>query len=132
MNLCNGGAADCYEGDAAIGEAGGFIYALSPDLVTLNEICLGDVKDHLFQTMGEQWLGDWVYYAFWPAWDRRTDGPYHCKNGDLYGNAVMGHVPPDRFNGVNAWAGKYIDQYQGTPPKADVRGADVCLRLCNW
>jgi len=113
LNLCNSGYAACYAHGNAIIEGGDLIYYLRPNMVTLNEICLNDLSSYLLPSLGETWPGDWVYFAFMPAIDKRTNAAYKCKNGYDFGNAVMGRVPAASYQGVNAWGGQYIPQDGG-------------------
>ena len=108
LNLCNSGHAGCFENGAAVPEAQQVIANWLPDVVTLNEICLSDVRDHLITTMAQTWPGDWVYWAFMPAWDVAQNAPIQCTNGrGEFGNAVMGHVLVDDWAGVEAFGGIY-------------------------
>ena len=52
LNLCNSGRAGCYTG-RAMARAAEVISAEAPDLVTLNEICAGDLSalHGVFQTV---------------------------------------------------------------------------------
>lgn len=99
MNLCNSGHAGCYEDGKSIPEAYRVILDWAPALVTLNEICLEDVRT-LFEAMLQLWPNEYVFYAFRAAGDRRTPGqPFTCTNGDSYGIGMLGRLftssPPD-------------------------------------
>jgi endonuclease/exonuclease/phosphatase family metal-dependent hydrolase len=65
------------------------IAAATPDVVTLNEVCRPDVAV-LAAALGG---GQHVVAQFRPAVDRRTDGPFHCVNGQDYGIALLARVP---------------------------------------
>lgn len=108
LNLCNSGLAGCYEGGQAVPEAQNVIRTWAPDVVTLNEVCLPDVRDHLFPTMSQTWSLDWTFWAFMPAWNASQNAPYQCANGrGEYGNAIMGHVLAEDWAGVDAVGGIY-------------------------
>lgn len=110
LNLCNSGFAACYANGDSVFEGGDLIFFLQPNLVTLNEICSNDIPNYLLPSLGEAWPNDWVYYVFMPAISKSTNAAYKCKNGDDFGNAVMGRVPAGSFQGVNAWGGLYTSQ----------------------
>lgn len=114
LNLCNSGFASCYEGGQAVPEAQQVIAAWRPDVVTLNEICLPDVRDRLFATLQQAWPNDWVFWAFMPAWNVAQNAPYQCANGrGQYGNAIMGHVLADDWAGLQTFGGIYQSQAAG-------------------
>lgn len=116
MNLCNSGYAGCYENGQSVPEAAGVITSKAPDLVTLNEICKADVSGSLLNAMTAAWpAGDWVFWTFRAAGDRSTGGAYHCKNGDEYGNGILGHVPAADWSGVDVYGGVYPDSTAGSP-----------------
>lgn len=122
MNLCNSGkATDCYTGGRSIDEADALMRTLSgsrvpPDLLTVNEICLGDVTGPLSTTMAQIWPSDYTYYLFVPALDATTASdpsqmrPITCTDGDSYGSAVIGHVPAARWAGLDTVYGVYTAQ----------------------
>ncbi|MEU6727680.1 endonuclease/exonuclease/phosphatase family protein, partial [Nonomuraea wenchangensis] len=114
LNLCNSGHAGCYAGGQAVYEGGDLIYYLAPDLVTLNEICAGDLPAYLQPSLAEAWPDDWTYSLFYPALNKQTGAPITCTNGDRFGNAVLGRVPAALWQGVNGWAGEYTAQDGGT------------------
>jgi endonuclease/exonuclease/phosphatase family metal-dependent hydrolase len=105
LNLCNSGfALDCYAGGAAVPEAAAVITATRPDAVTLNEICRHDLT-LLVAAVRKVAPADRPYWAFQPAYtDRGT--PYPCKNGDQFGNAIVGHVP-GRDAAANVRGGRF-------------------------
>ncbi|PRY00677.1 hypothetical protein [Allonocardiopsis opalescens] len=88
MNLCNSGAAPCYEDGQAIPEATSLITTSDdpPDIVTVNEICLSDVEaadggpGPLVEAMEQ--VHDEVDYNF------HSSG-VTCQDGTPYGNVVM-------------------------------------------
>ena len=98
MNLCNSGLAGCYRGGRAVTEAYGKITAQRPDVVTLNEICAGDVQQ-LWQAMQAVWpgqVGDDVRgktLAFKPAFNANTGQNYRCANGQEFGNGILWRAP---------------------------------------
>jgi hypothetical protein len=113
LNLCNSGFAGCYANGDAVFEGGDLIYYLAPDLVTLNEICSNDLPNYLQPSLAEAWPGDWTYSVFVPAVDRRTNGAYKCRNGDDFGNAILGRIPAGSYQGVSGWGGTYTTQDSG-------------------
>jgi len=113
LNLCDSGFAGCYRGGAAVLEGGNLVYDLAPDVVTVNEICLNAVQDYLQPSLALAWPNDRTFYVFVPAWDRRTNGPYKCRNGYDYGNVVIGRVPAASYRGIHSWAGIYAAQDPG-------------------
>jgi endonuclease/exonuclease/phosphatase family metal-dependent hydrolase len=82
MNLCNSGLAGCYTG-RSVARAAAVIRAQAPDLVTLNEVCRGDVP------ILQRALGGAASSAFQPARNRRTGDAVHCRNGEPYGIALL-------------------------------------------
>jgi hypothetical protein len=150
LNLCNSGIAGCFDGGQSVPEAGRVIASWAPDVVTLNEICLPDVRDQLFPTMTQTWASDWVFWAFMPAWNVSQNAPYECANGrGQYGNAIMGHVRAADWAGVNAVGGIYqwqdantnewrswvcayaIDNYYGCGTHLAAGNATAAARQCN-
>jgi hypothetical protein len=115
LNLCNSGFAGCYAGGRAVPEAAALVEAVHPDMLTLNEVCRGDVQRALLGAMERAWPGEWVFAAFHPAWDRRRDGPLRCVNGDQYGVAVLGHTARVDWAGVAVRGGIYPVQDPGSP-----------------
>jgi hypothetical protein len=82
MNLCGSGIAHCFTG-RSVPEAASVIRAQAPDVVTLNEICQSDV-DSLRRAMDGT-----VVAAFRAAGDRRTGGPFRCRDGQPYGIGLL-------------------------------------------
>jgi len=113
LNLCNSGIAGCYEQGRSVTEAAGLIRQVRPNLVTLNEICSGDVPGQLAPALAEAWPGDRIYHFFAPALRRDTGAPVKCTNGQDYGNAVLGRVSAAAYRGVTTWTGKYATQDSG-------------------
>jgi|SRR5579859_3020562 len=83
MNLCGSGIAHCYTG-RSVPEAASVIRAQAPDVVTLNEICQSDVD-----TLRRAMAGTAVVAAFRAAGDRRTGGPFRCRDGQPYGIGLL-------------------------------------------
>ena len=92
MNLCNGGYDGCYADGQVLPEAGDLIRSLAPNVVTLNEVCRGDVTGPLLTALEAAWPGDRTYEIFEPSIDRRTGAAYRCVTGDDYGVAVIGRL----------------------------------------
>jgi hypothetical protein len=120
MNLCNSGIAGCYEGGKSITEAYGKITSQRPDIVTLNEICAGDVS-RLWEAMQSVWpgevgndsLGKTLLFA--PAWNGGTGQSYKCANGDEYGNGLIWHSTNAT---VMATTGIYANQDSGSEKRS--------------
>ncbi|WBB52864.1 endonuclease/exonuclease/phosphatase family protein [Verrucosispora sp. WMMD573] len=90
LNLCNSGmATGCYTG-RSVARAAEVIRAEAPDVVTLNEICSGDM-DTLERVLTDVHAGT-VVAAFQPARNGRTGEPYRCVNGQQYGVGVLTHI----------------------------------------
>lgn len=113
LNLCNSGFAKCYSSGAAIAEGSAKIASLKPNVVTINEICKDDVARVLHPALSRAWPADYTYSVFNPAIDKRNNGPYKCKNGDAYGNAVLGRVAAGKWSDVAAYGAKYAAQVDG-------------------
>jgi endonuclease/exonuclease/phosphatase family metal-dependent hydrolase len=92
MNLCNSGIAACYAGGRSIDEAAAVIRSEAPDLVTLNEVCEGDVAV-LAQALTAALPGAQPASAFRAARDRDTGDAYRCRNGQPFGNGVLSRWP---------------------------------------
>jgi len=96
MNLCNSGLAGCYQCGKATAEAYSKITAQRPDVVTLNEICSGDVQQ-LWLAMQAVWPGQvgdesrGKTLAFKPAFNASTGQNYKCANGQEFGNGILWH-----------------------------------------
>jgi endonuclease/exonuclease/phosphatase family metal-dependent hydrolase len=97
MNLCNSGMAlSCYSGGKAVDEAAANIRRYAPDLVTVQEVCSGDVYagkewGKLAQAMADRYGSERVSASFVPARDRYTGRPYRCVNGEQFGVALIHH-----------------------------------------
>lgn len=122
LNLCNSGRADCYSG-RAVGTAAALIRRRRPDVVSLNEVCREDV-DVLERAMSASVSGAAVASAFEPARDRATRGPVRCRNGQDFGDGVLG-VPPAADPGARSHGGIYPMQ---DPDDVEER-VWVCLDL---
>jgi hypothetical protein len=90
LNLCDSGIARCYTG-RSVGVAVDVIRAERPDIVTLNEICRGDVSV-LERAMSGANRNGIVSSAFEAAEDRRTGGAVRCRNGQQYGIGLLARV----------------------------------------
>ena len=108
LNLCNSGVASCYQGGQSIPEGAAVIQSNAPDVVTLNEICENDVPQ-LATTLANVYSGSTVVWAFKAAVDRRTGGPYKCKNGQSYGIGILAHIP-GTYAGHTTYSGVYASQ----------------------
>jgi endonuclease/exonuclease/phosphatase family metal-dependent hydrolase len=117
MNLCDSGIADCYTG-RSVAEAATVIRATGPDVVTLNEICQSDVT---------ALAGGFGAAVFRAAGDRRTGGPYRCRNGEPYGIGVLVRNPGP---GYTTFSGLYPTQDLRDPEERAWVCVDGGLRLC--
>jgi endonuclease/exonuclease/phosphatase family metal-dependent hydrolase len=108
LNLCNSGFAGCYEGGQSVPEGATVIQNNAPDVVTLNEVCENDVVQ-LHSTLAGVYSGGAVVWAFKAAVDRRTGGPYKCKNGQSYGVGIVAHIPSP-YAGYATYGGVYPSQ----------------------
>jgi hypothetical protein len=101
MNLCNSGFAPCFTG-RAVAQAATVIQAEIPDLVTVNEICEGDLPPLQRALAGAVPDGD-VVSAFQGARNRYTGDVYRCRNGQAYGIGLVSRWPS--VPGTTAGAG---------------------------
>jgi hypothetical protein len=108
LNLCNSGLAGCYKGGQSVPEAAAKIQSNAPDVVTLNEICEGDVAP-LRNALANVYTGGTVVSAFQPAFNRQTNAPYKCKNGQSYGIGIVAHIPAP-YTGHTTYGGIYPSQ----------------------
>ncbi len=113
LNICHGGMAGCYRGDAALTKAAEVIRSSRPQVLSVNEACAGDI-DRLRPAMGP------ARALFVAA--RNLDGtPTRCRDGrQQYGNIIMVAA---RFGGTTEESGMYRAQYTA---------ADGHLELRSW
>jgi endonuclease/exonuclease/phosphatase family metal-dependent hydrolase len=109
MNLCDSGIAGCYTG-RSVRQAAAVIRAGAPAVVTLNEVCQDDVYalDQALTAVRPGGTG----WAFQAAVDRRTGGPFRCRNGQPYGIGVLVSAPD---HGYATYRGIYPSQDPGDP-----------------
>ncbi|MEU4530583.1 endonuclease/exonuclease/phosphatase family protein [Micromonospora ureilytica] len=90
MNLCNSGRAGCYTG-RAMARAAEVITAQAPDVVTLNEICAGNLTAlrRVFQAVHP---GRTIVGAFQAAGDRPSGDDTRCSNGQRFGIGLLTHM----------------------------------------
>jgi len=93
LNLCNSGLAGCFTG-RAVDRAAAVIRAEEPDVVTLNEVCEGDLPA-LERALADSGRGGGTLAAFRAAGDRRTGGAVRCRNGQRYGIGIVARLRPD-------------------------------------
>ncbi|GAA5133440.1 endonuclease/exonuclease/phosphatase family protein [Pseudonocardia adelaidensis] len=122
MNLCNSGIAACYAGGRSIDEAAAVIRSETPDLVTLNEVCEGDVSA-LEGVLAGAVPGAEVASAFQAARDRDTGDAYRCRNGQPFGNGIVSRWPS--VPGSPAGSGIYPVQ----DPEDPEERAWVCMEV---
>jgi hypothetical protein len=116
LNICHGGMADCYRGDAVMVKAAEVIRSSRPQVLSVNEACSGDI-DRLRPAMGP------ARALFVEA--RNLDGtPVLCRGSDQrYGNIIM---VATRFAGTTEESGTYAAQYRATDGIGELR-AWACL-----
>ena len=90
LNLCNSGLAGCFTG-RAVDRAAAVIRSEEPDVVTLNEVCEGDVPV-LERALADSGRGGAALSAFRAAGDRRTGGAVRCHNGRQYGIGIVARL----------------------------------------
>ncbi|WCN84446.1 endonuclease/exonuclease/phosphatase family protein [Micromonospora sp. LH3U1] len=119
MNLCNSGRAGCYTG-RAVATAAEVISAEAPDVVTLNEICQGDVTalTRVFEAVHTDRT---VVSAFQAAGDRPSGGDTRCRNGQSYGIGLLTHVEAP---------GSPRALYRGIHPTQDLADPEERAWLC--
>jgi hypothetical protein len=120
MNLCDSGIAPCYSSGRAVIMAAALIHARRPDVVTLNEVCRGDVSV-LKQAMSATFPDARIVSAFRPAGDRRTDRAYQCLNAQQFGDGVLVLVPG---------AATRYRAYGGVYPTQDLTDPEERVWLC--
>jgi hypothetical protein len=103
LNLCDSGIARCYTG-RSMARAEAVIRAQRPDVVTLNEICQEDVS-----ALARLYPDGVVRSTFAAAIDRRTGGPFRCRNGRPYGIGLLVR------HGSSTDSGVYPTQDPGDP-----------------
>ncbi|WFE99252.1 endonuclease/exonuclease/phosphatase family protein [Micromonospora sp. WMMD964] len=119
LNLCNSGRAGCYTG-RSMAVAAEVIDTEAPDLVTLNEICQGDVPA-LRRVFAAVHPGRAVVSAFQPAGDRPSGADTRCRNGQPYGVGLLARVrTPDTPDAV----------YRGIHPTQDLADPEERAWLC--
>lgn len=115
MNLCDSGLAGCYTG-RSVREAAALIRAVTPDLVTVNEVCRDDLttlQQALANGTGAAVVAA-VVSTFQPALDRRTGGAFRCRNGQPYGIGLIVRRPPGS-PASRSTTGVYPTQDSGDP-----------------
>jgi endonuclease/exonuclease/phosphatase family metal-dependent hydrolase len=118
MNLCDSGLAGCYTGRSAA-EAAAVIRAVTPDLITVNEVCRDDLttlQQALANGAGaaiDTGAASGVVSAFQPALDRRTGAAFRCRNGQPYGIGLIVRRPGSPAS--RSASGVYPTQDSGDP-----------------
>ncbi len=94
MNLCDSGLAGCYTG-RSVREAAAVIRAVTPDLVTVNEICRDDLTtlQQALANSANTAVVAAVVSTFQPALDRRTGDAFRCRNAQPYGIGLIVRRP---------------------------------------
>jgi len=116
LNICHGGMADCYRGDAALVKAAEVIRSSNPQVLSVNEACSGDV-DRLRPAMGPA-------RALFVAASNLDGTPVLCRGGaERYGNIIM---VAGEFGGTTEESGTYAAQYTAADGIGEQR-AWACL-----
>jgi hypothetical protein len=110
LNICHGGMADCYRGDAVLTKAASVIRSNKPQVLSLNETCAGDV-DRLRPAMGPA-------RAVFVAAHNLDGTPTLCRDGEQYGNIIMLAA---ELAGSTAESGMYRAQYTGADGHKELR-----------
>ncbi|MFE9182285.1 endonuclease/exonuclease/phosphatase family protein [Micromonospora haikouensis] len=119
LNLCNSGRAGCYTG-RAVPRAAEVIRAEAPQLVSLNEICQGDVPE-LGRVFARVHRGGTVVAEFRAAGDRPSRGVTRCRDGQPYGIGLLVRLPvPHRGHTVHS----------GIYPVQDLADPELRAWLC--
>ena len=124
LNLCNSGLAGCFTG-RAVDRAAVVIRAEEPDVVTLNEVCEGDVPV-LERALADSGPGGATLSAFRAAGDRRTGGAVSCRNGQRYGIGIVARLRPD----AGGRTGTHQLTLGGIFPMQDARQPEQRAWLC--
>ena len=85
--------------------AGAVIHERRPDIVTLNEVCRGDVSE-LKQARSDSHRSTFVASAFKAAPDRAPSGPFRCRKGQQYGIGALALIPSSE-SGYGTYGGVY-------------------------
>jgi hypothetical protein len=111
FNLCNSGIAPCFTG-RSVAAAAVVIRHERPTIVTLNEICRGDLS--VLKRSMPAARGAHIAAAFEPARDGDTHRPFPCVNGEQYGIGVLASIPSADTK-HRAYSGVYPVQDPGDP-----------------
>jgi hypothetical protein len=116
LNICHGGMAGCYRGDAVMVKAAEVIRLSKPHVLSVNEACSGDI-DRLRPAMGPA-------RALFVAASNLDGTPVMCRGSDeQYGNIIM---VATRFAGTTEESGTYAAQYTAADGIGEQR-AWACL-----
>jgi hypothetical protein len=144
LNLCNSGLAGCFTGQS-VALATTLIRDEAPDLVTLNEVCQGDLPV-LERALAEVARGDATSWAFQPAHDRRTGDVVRCRDGQPYGIGLVSRRAPlagDATGGIypvqdsespeqRAWLCQDVVGYAACTTHLDNGDAAVARAQCDY
>jgi endonuclease/exonuclease/phosphatase family metal-dependent hydrolase len=125
LNLCASGWADCYTG-RSLALAAEVVLGRGPDVVTVNEICAGDIE-RLHQALVAADRGGTVVAAFRAAGNRTLSGPYRCRDGRPYGNGLLVRIPSPGHGAVTR-SGLYDVQDRRDPEER----AWLCLDVATY
>jgi hypothetical protein len=125
MNLCNSGRAGCYTGGRSVSKAVALIHHDRPTMVTVNEVCRGDVSV-LAQALSSTFPAARVAKAFTSARNGATQAPVRCENSQQYGDGVL-VVVPSSAPGSRSYRGVYPVQ----DPRDIEQRVWVCIGLAR-
>jgi hypothetical protein len=120
VNLCASGRAGCYTG-RSVDQAAAVLRVAAPDVVTLNEVCEGDVRT-LERALAAVHRGG-VVSAFEAAPDRPSGEATRCRDGQAYGIGLLARLA-DPGRGHTTYAGAY--------PMQDPRDPEERVWLCLY
>lgn len=107
-----------------VAAAAAVIHERRPDIVTLNEVCRGDVSE-LKQAMSDSHRSTFVASAFKAAPDRAPNGPFRCRNGQQYGIGALA-LTPSSESGYGTYGGVYPIQDLAT-----LKNGWLCIHVAN-
>jgi endonuclease/exonuclease/phosphatase family metal-dependent hydrolase len=123
LNLCDSGIATCYTG-RSVAEAARVIRAERPDIVTLDEVCRGDVSV-LAHALSAAASGSTVTPAFEPTPEQHGSAPVRCRNGQEYGIGLLARARP----GGHTISGGH---YPAQDPVDTEKRVWLCLHLASF
>ncbi|MCE7003736.1 hypothetical protein LWC34_12995 [Kibdelosporangium philippinense] len=121
LNICHGGMAGCYRGDAVMVKASEVITQTKPHVLSINEACSGDI-DRLRPAMGP-------VRTLFVAARNLDDTPVLCRGNDgQYGNVLMVAA---EFPSTTEESGIYAAQYRGADGHRELRSWGCLGNVCT-